>query len=350
MNRERVAAMTQDVGPTVSLINANRPDLALQVLDSRIPLIQQMGGDPTDTINLRSAIAEGSPDVVPQLTAFLTAAGKMPKVGAAGAPRKTSDGGMAVYDPVTNSMKPVDTGGMNFNTPTESGAVTPSSRQKEWDQYQMLLQTDPAAAKSFGMSAGFVGGEGSELSVHLQKRLSAATDAAQEARTNAAQFSVLANEFEKSDIGAGYFGSTWTEKMKEFSGTQDADSLLRKRYLALRSSQVVKNLPPGAASDADIAMALEGWPPANAKKEMVAQFMRGMAKLESYQDTFETYKAGYISDKGTERGLLETWRAETGKPVAPVAAPTQRKGGTLMMDAAGNQAYVYPDGTVEEVR
>jgi hypothetical protein len=130
MNKERVAAMVQDYGQTLSLINAGRADLALQLLDSRIPMIGQMGGDPSDTITLRQKIAEGSPDVVPELTAFLTAAGSL-KPANSGQPKRTSDGGMAVYDPTSNSMVPVNTGGMNFNTPAapDTGEAQKGSTQ-----------------------------------------------------------------------------------------------------------------------------------------------------------------------------------------------------------------------------
>ncbi len=83
MNKERVAAMTQDFAQTLSLINSGRSDLALQLLDNRLPLIEQMGGDTYHTRTLRDKIAEGSPDVVPELTSFLTAAGvEVPTAGA----------------------------------------------------------------------------------------------------------------------------------------------------------------------------------------------------------------------------------------------------------------------------
>jgi hypothetical protein len=121
LNKERVAAMTQDFAQTFSLIKSGRPDLAIQLLDNRLPLIEKMGGDTYHTQTLRDKIAAGSPDVEPELTAYLTAAGAMPEAGTMGSPRKTSDGGMAVYDRATNSMIPVNTGGMNFNTPAPGG-------------------------------------------------------------------------------------------------------------------------------------------------------------------------------------------------------------------------------------
>lgn len=197
------------------------------------------------------------------------------------------------------------------NSDSKSGGKT--SNQKDFDTYQDLKKTDPESALEFGRAAGFVNKEGQELSVHLQKRLSDATDAATESRINAEEFNSLADQFENSTIKGGLFGSTWAEALKEFTGSQDADSILRKRYYSVRASEVVKNLPPGAASDTDIALAMQGFPSEKANKEQIASFLRGTAKLEMLADEYNTFKAKYISEKGTERGLLEAWR-ETKSP------------------------------------
>jgi len=123
-NKLRVEALVTDFAQVKSLRDQGRNDLAIQLLNNRIPLIDQdPDGDSTDSRELLAAISDESrqAEADAELTALLTAAGKMPEAGTMGSPRKTSDGGMAVYDRATNTMIPVNTGGMNFNTPAPGG-------------------------------------------------------------------------------------------------------------------------------------------------------------------------------------------------------------------------------------
>ena len=178
----------------------------------------------------------------------------------------------------------------------------------DYEYFQKLKKEDPEAAKQFGRKAGFISREGQELSGHLQKRLSTASDLAVESENNAGRFETLASDFEKAKISGGLFGGKWAEAYKDLAGSQDAVTDLRKRYNAVRSSLVVKNLPPGAASDTDIALALAGFPSENATGEQISTFMRGMAKIEQETARFNNYKSEYISDNGTERGMLREWK------------------------------------------
>jgi hypothetical protein len=80
-----------------------------------------------------------------------------------------------------------------------------------------------------------------------------------------------------------------------------------------------------------------------------------MAKLEGMVDAFESYKANYISDKGTERGLLETWRAETGKPKEASGAPNAGAAKVGSIIQVGGKTYRIVGGDpndpdVEEVK
>ena len=123
-------------------------------------------------------------------------------------------------------------------------------------------------------------------------------------------------------------GGTWKEALKEVSGTQDAVSELRRQYAGIRASQVVNNLPPGAASDKDIEMAISGFPSDKAHGKQIASFLRGMAKLEAVKADYENFKSDYISANGNERGMLQEWKSQ---------ASTQKQ--------ADNKSP-YPDGTV----
>lgn len=213
-----------------------------------------------------------------------------------------------------------------------SGATTAREQQdgrtagiKDFDYYQKLKKENPQMAKEFGQERGFITKEGRELSGHLQKRLSSATDEAIESEANVGKFDALANEIDASDLSGGLFGGKWKETFKEITGTQDAVSELRKRYFAIRGSQVVNNLPPGAASDTDIALALAGFPSDKANKKQLSSFLRGLSKLERIKADYANFRSNYISEKGSERDMLKAWnsRTEERKPAPTNEAPAQ---------------------------
>jgi hypothetical protein len=190
------------------------------------------------------------------------------------------------------------------------------SNQKDFNTYQELKKTDPEAAKIFGQVSGFITIEGKELSVHLQKRLSQATDKAVKSRSNAVEYNTLAARFEDANVGGGYLEASWKEAYKDAVGSQDGVSELRRRYAAVRGSQVVDNLPPGSASDVDIALALAGFPSENASGKQLASFLRGTAKLELAKADFEDFKANYISENNSERNLLKSWKSDQSNKVS----------------------------------
>lgn len=107
----------------------------------------------------------------------------------------------------------------------------------------------------------------------------------------------LANQLEKSGAGYGALGSA-AEWLKKTTGNQDAVTQMRQEYTRIRSSQVSKMLPPGAASDKDVALAMAGFPPDTADAGTLASFLRGMAKLNTYSAVTENAKAEWVNSVG----------------------------------------------------
>ena len=70
----------------------------------------------------------------------------------------------------------------------------------------------------------------------------------------------------------GGLGATVGEAFKRLFGTQDAISQARTKFNKIRTSVAVNNLPPGTASDADVALALQGVPPTNAPASQMEIF------------------------------------------------------------------------------
>ena len=156
-----------------------------------------------------------------------------------------------------------------------------------------------------------------ELNPTEFKALTAAQDSAQASQLVAGRMDGLADEFERNaeKISSGVLGSTG-ELFKKFTGNQDAITELRKNYLEIKGSQVVKNLPPGSASDADIKLAIAGFPEDTDAPGIIASKLRGMAKLQRMDAEYNNLKAQLIESQKDTRGLNTLW-AEKVKDMFP---------------------------------
>lgn len=133
-----------------------------------------------------------------------------------------------------------------------------------------------------------------------------ASDSAQSSFGRAARYESLADQFENTPMPDGVRGSL-SEMFKAITGDQDEITRLRQEYSGLRASEVVANLPPGAASDKDIELALSGFPAENADPEYIASFLRGVARIQKLEAEYNAFKADFLSREGTPVGLRRAW-------------------------------------------
>jgi len=89
-----------------------------------------------------------------------------------------------------------------------------------------------------------------------------------------------------------------SDMFTNLTGQEDYLKSLRTKYVGLRNSQLVSNLPPGVASDKDIEMALAGFPSEFSNPDTISSFLRGMSKLEKYNAKLNNFKAEGISNNG----------------------------------------------------
>lgn len=130
-----------------------------------------------------------------------------------------------------------------------------------------------------------------------KKLINDSTVASVAADQSSGQLLDLATRLEKQGGGYGAF-SRANEWLKGATGNQDAMTEMRKEYVRLRQSQVKSMLPAGPASDKDVKLALEGFPPETADAGTMASFLRGMAKLQQYQAVSENAKAEWVNAVG----------------------------------------------------
>ena len=137
-------------------------------------------------------------------------------------------------------------------------------------------------------------------------------EATKEARDNAdraRQLISVAADYERFEPTSGFLGQVG-DKWAEFTGTQGGEQIARANFNALRSSVVADKLPPGAASDKDVALALEGYPTSRYSAEQLSSFLRGQAKLAAIAAEREDARAAYMSKDGLDVGFSDKW-AET---------------------------------------
>ncbi len=113
--------------------------------------------------------------------------------------------------------------------------------------------------------------------------------------------------FETEKPTGGWFGSSY-EGFKNFFGTQDDVSALKTAFTEVVNTNIINSLPPGVASDKDIAMAMSGFPNKDWSHTQIAQWLRGRAKLTAFAAEKEKLKSKYLNDKrGNLSGFTDMW-------------------------------------------
>ena len=104
--------------------------------------------------------------------------------------------------------------------------------------------------------------------------------------------------------------SSASDFLKKGAGFQGGMTQLRQEYTRLRNTAAIKSLPPGPATDKDIAMALKGFPSENASATDLSSFLRGMAKLQDVDASINNAKTDWLANnRGTLTRAKDTFVA-----------------------------------------
>ena len=98
-----------------------------------------------------------------------------------------------------------------------------------------------------------------------------------------------------------------TEMWKELTGTEDPQSLVKKRYSAIKVSKAIQNLPPGVASDKDIQLVLEPFPSENMNHEQLREYVEGLRRAEQKLQAYYQFNVGHLEDKESYKGMRTGW-------------------------------------------
>jgi len=165
-------------------------------------------------------------------------------------------------------------------------------------------------------------------------------------KQSAGQFNDLAKRLDESGGGYGVFSSA-SDFLKKGAGFQGGMTQLRQEYTRLRNTAAIKSLPPGPATDKDIAMALKGFPSDNASAGDLSSFLRGMAKLQDVDASINNAKTDWLAqNNGTLTRAKNTFVAGdyATKPGETFNDFSQRIIGDV------SKKYQSPEQTAEERR
>lgn len=148
-----------------------------------------------------------------------------------------------------------------------------------------------------------------EISPTVQKILVGAQDEANKQRSLTSKMDRVVDNLEKNKdkFKGGLFGFAG-EKVKKVMGGQDKISSLKKEVSRLTQAEAVSLLPPGAASDRDIAIFLKGFPDDFSNVEEIQGYLRGASKVGKAQELYHYTKARLIGETGNTAGLLDEYQ------------------------------------------
>lgn len=115
------------------------------------------------------------------------------------------------------------------------------------------------------------------------------------------------------DYKQGILGSADEWISQNITGNVDDTNLLKQEYRGLKNSAVIADLPPGVASDKDIAIAREGWPGPNVNPAYLAAFMRGMQKMQVMEYAWNQHRSHYIGMNRNVERITEDWQKNKGR-------------------------------------
>jgi hypothetical protein len=255
--------------------------------------------------------------VAPQLMA-LGAAGQQVLLGAAKVNEDMAKAEKAAADAITAQQK------ARFAGPAEQAAAVKATadaetarvaalfaerlqqaglNEKNWNVKNVQSQINDRAAKlnldaqttaaTVAEKLASISDKANTMPADTRKLVNESALLASTSKQSANQMNDLANRIE----GLGGYGaaSRLSEFAKSAIGAEGYETSLRQEYTRVRNSQAIKALPPGPATDKDIELALSGFPKNTADSKLVAQFLRGMAKLQDIDAAVSNAKTDWLA-------------------------------------------------------
>ena len=146
-----------------------------------------------------------------------------------------------------------------------------------------------------------------------------------------------------ADTSAGIF-ATATGKLKDIAGWRDQESTFRTLSTELINTGALQNLPPGSASEADVALVKRGVPPENADVSTLRDWMAAIERIANYDIR---YNNALIQHLETE-GRYSTFKAPEYDPTGIDQAASTTLGTYTTPSNVSKSADVFYDATLDD--
>ncbi len=124
----------------------------------------------------------------------------------------------------------------------------------------------------------------------------------------------LANRYASLAPTGGLIGNALSS-FKSIVGGQDEVSSLKTEFERLVNTGIINSLPPGVASDRDIALIKKGFPDSSWSPKEIEGFLNAVAKVSAYDAEKNMFKAEYSKNNGgLETGMTRAWRQKINEP------------------------------------
>jgi hypothetical protein len=148
------------------------------------------------------------------------------------------------------------------------------------------------------------------MSSALEKDQMASLTASNEALTTDRRVSqTIAGLESMPDFGGG-LPLSFEDVIKDNAGWRDVKSAILTEARGFRAENAMRYLPPGPASDKDVALALSGQPPESASRAEWLGYLKGIQKLSRLEANYYRDRDSFISNNGDLRGFGQQQEAK----------------------------------------
>lgn len=151
-----------------------------------------------------------------------------------------------------------------------------------------------------------------KLTAGSQLTLNKMVDEATTGMTDAERFKGLADKLATSKLPGGIFGSA----SKFIADTTGQTDLLRSDITRYTNTSVLKQLPPGSASDSDVTVTRSGFPKPNASMKTWASYYRGASVVAGVDAQQKANRAEWLALNG-DMGPAKRPMVVDGRQVKP---------------------------------
>ncbi|VVE23845.1 hypothetical protein [Pandoraea anhela] len=139
------------------------------------------------------------------------------------------------------------------------------------------------------------------LSEAQQKTVNDAAAAAADARTTYQNTTYLANQLASAPEFASGAAANFNDMLTRITGNKDAGQQLRGQLAQFVNKSILSELPPGSASDKDIALVRNGVPADNAAPNTWLAYLQAVGRVQKGVAEYQAAKADYSA---ANRGSL----------------------------------------------